>query len=427
MIVKPVALFMTAAVLILAAPSWATTRSAASCSAADVQTAINASVTGDIVIVTGPCTASWGSNVTIPSAQGITVQASGTVTVSSDGFVINVGNSSSRVTGFTFTESTASCGSAATPIVTSGGSLASAPFRIDHNTFTNAQQVIDVCIKGSDGLIDDNTFNIGGASEVIHLNDQGGGSSGWSDDVTPGSPRMIYIDTNTFNNTDRSYICSAEESYNDAQFVFRYNTLNGCQNDIHDGGNGGRWAEIYNNTYHLGTIGSLANFMQWRGGSGVYFNNHTAAVISVTQFGPDCPSSDTCSGNWIVPQQVGAGINQTTHSPAYIWGNDSGMAPSIGLSTVSFVIGGTGPTDASHCSAHAGNACDYVVTSAQPATLLECQSAADLSAGCPVAHAYTPFTYPYPLTSGGMPDPTGGKSQPSPGAPVNVQGATQVQ
>ncbi len=424
---KRVAVIVSAAALALTTPLWATTRNAASCSATDVQTAINASVTGDIVVVPGPCTASWGSNVSIPSTQGITVEASGTVTVSSDGFVINIGSASSRITGFTFTESTASCGSSSTPIETSGGSLASAPFRIDHNTFTSTAQVIDLCIKGEDGLIDDNTFNIGGASEVIHLNDQGGGSSGWSDDVTPGGSRMTYIDTNTFNNTDKTYLCSAEESYNDAQFVFRYNILNGCQNDIHDGGNGGRWGEIYQNTYHPGGISSLANFLQWRGGSGVYFNNHTAGVISVTQFGPDCPSSDTCSGSWIVPQQVGAGINQTTHSPAYVWGNDGGMAPSLGVSTVPFVIGGTGPIDAIFCSAHAGNACDYVVTSAQPPTLLECQSAADLSAGCPVAHTYTPFTYPYPLTSGGMPDPTGSTSQTGPSGPNNLTWGVQVQ
>jgi hypothetical protein len=425
--VKRSALFVIAATLVLSTPSWATTRNAASCSASDVQTAVNASVTGDIVIVPGPCTTSWGSNVSIAAAQGITIEASGTVTVNSDGFVINMGSVSSRITGFSFTESAVSCSSAATPIITAGGSLSSAPFRIDHNTFTSTAQVIDICVKGADGLIDDNTFNIGGASEVIHLNDQGGGSGTWADNATPGSGNMVYIDTNTFNNSDTGALCSAEESYNDAQFVFRYNTLYGCQNDVHDGGNGGRWGEIYDNTYHQGSLSSLANFVQWRGGSGVFYSNHKVSVSAYTQFGPDCPSSDTCSGTWIVPQQVGAGINQTTHSPAYIWGNDSGMSPDLGVSTVPFVVGGSGPTDATNCSAHAGNVCDYILTASQPVTLLECETTADVAAGCPVAHAYTAFAYPYPLTSGGMPDPTGGKAQPSPTAPINVLGASQVQ
>ena len=164
-----------------------------------------------------------------------------------------MGSASSRITGFTFTQGVAACNDAHTPIKTSdsdGGGMTSGPFRIDHNTFTSTNQVVDICVNETDGLIDDNIFNIGGASEVIHINDQGGGPSGWTDDVTPGSPRMTYIDTNTFTNSDNTYLCSAEESYTDAQFVFRYNTLYGCQNDIHDGSNGGRWGEVYDNTYH---------------------------------------------------------------------------------------------------------------------------------------------------------------------------------
>lgn len=421
--------FLAVCLLFAAAPSWATTHTAASCSASDVQAAINASVTGDVVIVPGTCSASWGTQVSIAATQGITVQASGTVTVSNDGFIIYAGNAPSRITGFTFTQGVAACNSAQTPIATrddEGGSMASAPWRIDHNTFTSTNQVVDICVNENPGLIDNNTFNIGGASEVIHINDQGGGPSNWSDDVTPGSARMTYIETNTFNNTDNTYLCSAEESYNDGKFVFRYNNLYGCQNDIHGGSNGGRWGEIYGNTYHIGILGSLANFVQWRGGSGVYFNNHSSAVSSFTQFGPDCPSSDTCSGTWIVPKQVGAGINQTTHSPAYIWGNDSGMLPGLGVSTVPFVIGGTAPVDATHCSGHSGSVCDYVSTSTQPSTLLECQSAADVSAGCPVAHTYTPWVYPYPLDANGMPAPTGNTNQSgTPGAPTNLQGTVQ--
>lgn len=427
--VKKLLPLLAACLLFAAVPSWAATHAAASCSAADVQAAINASVTGDTATVSGPCTASWGAQVSIAATQGITVQASGTVTVSNDGFILYLGKASTRITGFTFTQGVAACNSPQTPIVTSdaqGGSMSSAPFRIDHNTFTNNSQVVDICVNEAPGLIDDNTFNIGGASEVIHINDQGGGPSNWSDDVTPGSSRMTYMETNTFNNTDSVYLCSAEESYNDGKFVFRYNNLYGCQNDIHAGSNGGRWGEIYDNTYHLGILGSLANFVQWRGGSGVYFNNHTSAVTSFSQFGPDCPSSDTCSGTWIVPNQVGAGINQTTHSPAYIWGNDGGMLPGLGASTVSFVIGGNAPVDATHCSGHPGNVCDYVTASTQPSTLLECQSAADVSAGCPVAHTYTPWIYPYPLDTNGMPAPAGNTNQSgTPGAPTNLQGTVQ--
>jgi len=85
-------------------PAQASTIKAASCSQSDVQTAINSASTGDIVIVPGPCTAAWSSTVTIPSTKGITVQASGVVTVTQDGFQLNQNASTtSRITGFTFT------------------------------------------------------------------------------------------------------------------------------------------------------------------------------------------------------------------------------------------------------------------------------------------------------------------------------------
>ncbi len=374
-------------------PAQASTIKAASCSQSDVQTAINSASTGDIVIVPGPCTAAWSSTVTIPSTKGITVQASGVVTVTQDGFQLNQNASTtSRITGFTFTNNV-NCGTG-TPIQTSG-SPSSATFRIDHNTFTNLANIsIMICTSGNGpGLIDHNAFTAGCASEIIH--NLGGG--GWSDDVVPGSLNMLFIEDNTFTNAGGGCVVQAEEGYTNSRGVFRHNTLFGVANDVHGGTNGGRWWEFYENIYNLGNLGSLPNFIQFRGGSGLYYNNHNVSVSSTTQLGPDCPSSDVCSGSWLVQYQMGAGINGNTRSPAYAWGNDSGMAPSLGPSTVGFVIGGTAPVDATNCSGHPGNVCDYIVASSKPTTLLRCQTAADVAAGCPVSYTYTAATYPHPL------------------------------
>jgi len=374
-------------------PAQASTIKAASCSQSDVQTAINSASTGDIVIVPGPCTAAWSSTVTIPSTKGITVQASGAVTVTQDGFQLNQNASTtSRITGFTFTNNV-NCGTG-TPIQTSG-SPSSATFRIDHNTFTNLANIsIMICTSGNGpGLIDHNAFTAGCASEIIH--NLGGGD--WSDDVVPGSLNMLFIEDNTFTNAGGGCVVQAEEGYTNSRGVFRHNTLFGVANDVHGGTNGGRWWEFYENIYNLGNLGSLPNFIQFRGGSGLYYNNHKVSVSSTTQLGPDCPSSDVCSGSWLVQYQMGAGINGNTRSPAYAWGNDSGMAPSLGPSTVGFVIGGTAPVDATNCSGHPGNVCDYIVASSKPTTLLRCQTAADVAAGCPVSYTYTAATYPHPL------------------------------
>src|SRR4029077_1554875 len=138
-------------------PAHASTIKAASCSQSDVQTAINSASTGDIVIVPGPCTAAWSSTVAIPNTVGLTVQASGTVTVTQDGFQLNQGRNTSRITGFIFTNNV-NCATG-TPIQTSG-SPSNAAFRIDHNTFTNPANVgIMICTSGNGpGLIDHNSF-----------------------------------------------------------------------------------------------------------------------------------------------------------------------------------------------------------------------------------------------------------------------------
>src|SRR6185437_10044449 len=205
--------------------------------------------------------------------------------------------------------------------------------------------------------------------------------------------------------------CLAEEAFYGSEFAFRHNTLNYEDNDVHDG-DGGRWYEIYDNTYTFATTGGQGCFpagTQLRGGSGLFYGNVVSGSRGcsdpnpTTNVGPDCPSSDTCTGTWPVNKQVGRGINETTYSPLYLWGNDASV---VTQGSQSLVDVGTAVTDPTNCSSHAGNVCDAVSTSTQP-TLERCQSAADISAGCPVTYTYTAWTYPYPLTADGLPNPSG--------------------
>lgn len=390
-----------ALVLLWGLPARAADIAAASCSQTDVQAAINSAANGDIVLVPGPCTVAWGSTVTIPSTAGITVKASGTVTLSQDGFQLNQGNFTSRITGFLFTNQ-ANCGTG-TPIQVSIGA---APFRIDHNAFTTAASTaVLVCVSGiGPGLIDHNAFTAGGASEIIHLL---GGANAFSIDVVPGGSNMTFIEDNTFTNNTGT-IAAAEEAYNGAQFVFRHNTLTFAHNDIHNGGNSGRWAEIYGNTYNLHV--NQANFLYFRGGSGLYWGNSVGIDASGspgTTFGPACPSSDNCAGPWPGTNQIGRGINQL-YSPVYVWGNSSKITADIAKSNGnSLVAVGTAPTDAANCSLHPGNVCDVVSTAAQPATLLRCEKATDggTATSCPTSYNYVPYPYPHPLQGGSVPPP----------------------
>jgi len=141
-----------------------------------------------------------------------------------------------------------------------------------------------------------------------------------------------------------------------------------------------------------------------RGGSGVVYDNISSQSPCCqdpypgAQFGPDCPSSDQCTGSWPIPTQVGTGIHETTTSPVYVWGNSrtiDGSMQSIqdGLGYTNGTQAGPTPTSCSH----PGNVCDVVVTAVAPSSWVRCESAADVSAGCPVPYTYRPYPYPHPL------------------------------
>lgn len=408
----------------------ATTRTAASCSVTDIQSAINASSNGDTVLVPGAVSCPTGSHATWNSAinvtVGITLSGQGTsyIDFGTSGALNLTSNTSAglMVTGLNFNNGFINGGCPITWNITQS----TKPGRFTSNTYTDngaaGEPVTMFCPSGNGTLlIDANTFtSSNGADELIHLLGPGGS---WTDDLIPGQPQMIYIETNTFTNAG-GVVSSAEEAFGGAEFAFRDNTLNLEQNDVHDGTNGARWAEIYNNTYHIAGSFAVSNYIQFRGGSGLYYSNHSVGSpccsdpLPTASIGPDCPSSDTCTGTWPVALQVGRGYNTTTYSPMYAWGNDANIQSNIGASGgQSLVVVGS---SASACTGgHTGNVCDAVATASLP-PLVRCQSAADVSTGCPVSYAYTAWTYPYPLDANGFPNPTTGP----PAGGVSITGKT---
>src|SRR6185312_9142095 len=346
------------ALLTLTAPLWAETYTASSCSASDVQSAINSATDGDTVLVPNtdcpsgsPVT--WSSAVTV--TKGIYLKAQGSYISFGSGSRLSVTSDSAHgalIQGFNFSSSGSSCDVSLTI------SSSTAPMRFTGNTWTDksSSSVTLMCINGLGTLlVDHNTLTTyGGAAEVIHILGLGAGNANWTDSLTPGSPKMVYLESNTFNNDSgvSGTGSNAEEAYYGAEFVFRYNTLNNEANDVH-GGDGGRWYEIYENTYTFVTTGGQACYpygTQLRGGSGLFYSNHVSGArgcgdpYPTTTFGPDCPSSDTCSGTWPVPKQVGRGINKTTYSPAYAWGNDAHL-PISAMAGSGLVYVGAATTD----------------------------------------------------------------------------------
>jgi hypothetical protein len=392
----------------------ANTLTAGSCSASDVQAAVNQANDGDTVLVpSGAARANWTVIDSVIVTKGITLNGQGCSVnfgTSSTGAPLHVVADASAnffLTGFNF------AGSGPQAVVYVLTMPVTKTFRIYGNVFDDgspATQGIIISTGGNGpGLIDHNTFIAHhGSDELIH-------NSGcqsptnyacWSDDMTPGGSSFVFVENNTFtyNSTDGLFDgSSAIENFWGAKTVFRYNTLTNMQFDAHgssigpcnDHGveNSARWWEIYNNTFNVTNI-NQSNYTALRGGSGVVFNNlftGSNTVSGLIEFQEDCQS-----GTWPINTQVGRGINQNTSSPAYTWGNASNLNISSGSS---FVNIGSTLTSCSH------NPCDVVTAPSQPVTLTRCESAADVVAGCPVSYAYTPYTYPHPLVNGSTQSP----------------------
>jgi hypothetical protein len=392
----------------------ANTFTAASCSASDVQAAVNLANDGDTVLIPPGSSASWPSINSVVITKGIILNGQGCsvnfgLLATGAPLAVYADTAASFfLTGFNFTGS----GPQAVLYLQTSISPVTMPYRVYGNTFDDgspATQGVIISIGGNGpGLIDHNTFTAHrGADEIIHNYgcQSETATACLAADVIPGTSNMVFIENNTFtyNSTDGLFDgTSAIENFYGARTVFRYNTVNNMQFDSHGSavgpcsGNGStshvleyaRWWEIYNNTFNVTNI-NQSNYTALRGGTGVVFNNlftGSNTASGLLEFQEDCQS-----GTWPINNQVGRGINQSTSSPAYAWGN---AAPLNVASGSSFVDIGSTLTSCSH------SPCDVVNTPSQPVTLTRCESAADVAAGCPVSYTYTPYTYPHPLTGG---------------------------
>jgi hypothetical protein len=369
-------------------PVRANTITAASCSATDVQTAVNSAVDRDTVNVPGPCTAAWSGSPGVNIAKGITLNGGGNVTLTTN-FSIQMASSatvSARVTGFILASTTDDTTNG--EIKSTGSSTTGIPYRIDHNTFSTARSCGIAAWSNAPGLIDHNTFTAGAATEVIHNFGLGAGQTGgWADDILPGGPNMVFVEYNTFNNSDPTFIAQAIESYYGARTVFRNNQLNFTAFDAH--GNSGtlngvsaRWWEVYQNNIDA-LNRSQCCYITLRGGNGVVWGNAAVNnnVTGALHFKEDI--GDGFAGTCTPPDpdlyHVGRGINSTL-APAYAWGN---LPSNMNVFGDGCIRSGT----------------EYLASTSQPATLTRCESAADVSAGCPVSYSYVPYTNPHPLVA----------------------------
>lgn len=380
----------------------AITRNVTSCDFTDWNNAVTSASNGDFLVgPNGGGTSTWSSEIHSTAIKALLFNFNGCSITTTSGSIVGIAASSTtpaRVTGLSCTLSGSANG-----CIDTGGGAGRTMTRIDHNTFTATAggKTFIYAYDINPELIDNNTFNCPLNCEMIHNEAFGAanGNNGWVNDVTPGSASMVFIETNTFNNTGTGGSfggCSAVQSYYGAQTVVRFNTINGCQVDQHGtpGSIGARWWEVYGNTFVvLAAVANQSNYAQIRAGSGVLYNNHKSGVPNTGGGSLEFKEEDT--GTWPLAYQIGSGINgqtnghvncgSTNNSPSYVWGNDAAMSVSI-----------DGPQVVQNR--------DIFVSTNQPSSLQRGELSTDT---CATTFVYAPFTYPMPLDANGFANPSG--------------------
>lgn len=265
--------FFIVSFLMVATNSSAASLNAQSCSLEDVQAAINASTTGDVVVVpAGTCT--WGSSVKIPYSKKLTLLGAGigatVINKSPSGVAIYLSQSGSRLSGFTINEG---------HVVVDGDG-----WRVDHSKFSRATSFGEgVHVRGvrstaahPTGLVDNCIFInsrvlVEGTAAQLAENDWQ--HMLWTTSLGLGTNQdVVYVEDNTFEFT---VFANAMDTNCGGAYVFRFNNVSGGYIECHSvqGNNRAtrRW-EIYGNL--IDNPGSHIYYpYRLRGGTGVAFNN----------------------------------------------------------------------------------------------------------------------------------------------------------
>lgn len=358
-------------------PAQAATINAASCSAAQVQSAINSAVSGDTVVVpAGTCTWATSSSMT-PSVilnKAVTLQGQTTCsgkasslsctdgTTISDGtgtawqeFALEIAASNARVSGLTFSGGD---GSTQAMVVTDAGTTG---WRLDHCRFVPSHSSNRAISAFGYGLIDHTYFADANDGVDVEGSQPGdatyAGDASWTQAMSFGTANAVYIEDNEFKYTQ--VLDGAWDAYAGARVVFRYNDMQNTNIGGHGLDSGGLRSVLQVEAYNNTVSNSNSHIYMWlgsRGGSYLVFGNTIAAsggsydnFLYKQNYRSDpscmstgeCGSWGTCDGTtagdgntagyqgWPCKDQIGRGTNQASY-PDYSWSNSyKGGTPAV--------------------------------------------------------------------------------------------------
>jgi hypothetical protein len=389
----------------------ADTHTAASCSQADVQAAIDAASDGDTVEVPAG-TSTWTTTTSLTPAvtldkKAITLIGAGIdKTIIYDAtnngwkecalYVDGVEGKPFRVSGFTFYLNDPDCTHGILNVVGNCKNL-----RIDHCKFDHVTGSGRAITVNGYGVIDHCTIVCPENTTIQGISPAGENDASWVKPFALGTSNALFIEDCNF---DFSYMNdNCIDANSGADYVFRYNTVTNTFPGHHgtDSGGGHRAPhsfEIYGNT--LTTTIAVYTCGRYRGGTGVVFNNtfsgpYQSSLIassyrSCGSYAPwgKCDGTSSYDGNtpgmngYPCLDQIGYAtlIEGTTYQPQkseplYEWNN------TLNGADLDIAVDNMCPEVADHIKANR----DYYNDIPKP--------------------GYTPYTYPHPLVTGEDPPP----------------------
>lgn len=406
---------------------------ASSCTAANVNTAINAAAAGDIVqIPAGSCT--WSSGITVN--KPITLQGAGRnstkITWTGSAAAITIASAGAKVKGFSVT----SAGGSGSLLYVAAGADG---WRVTDLTLDGGSSFGGLFLNIPSMTNTNNTYGVIDSSSILNMRGEQaffrGPCNSWQTPHSKGGAGNLFIEDNIIT------AASGHSAYWDfnanARAVIRYNTVSnvyfdghgtlsnwtGCSPETH---RSYRHLEVYKNTWN-----SVSDWriVYPRGGSGMIWGNRIAAPVSkgnaMIMLDEYCARVNDPSGFCVrncaptseVPlkDQIGRGIDlvaspangpgQQQSEPFLIWDNlysdgtriylsprdDTGFSNSCGTPALSNYI---------------RENIDYCLGTGPQSTTMpsSCNGA---------AVTYTPYTYPHPLREGTQSPPLG--------APANLR------
>lgn len=287
---RAVLLALVGLLLVLPGLGQATTITAASCSQADVASALATAVDGDTVHLPACSSTTWTSGVSV-TGKALVIEGAGVdvTTIALSGTITGFTLSGTSAGGHVATLGNLTITGAGDP---NGHVRVSSTYRFRlHHLKITATANRDILITGSYGLIDHLTVLKSNGSNAIQVLGASNSPSGrWTQAMDFATPDQVFIEDSLIQSTACNTGLGAIDGFNGSRMHFRHNTVRNQQTYNHGydtASESALWTLFTNNTFDMAAIPCPIDRMVFiRGGTGLFHNNTMNLNEAFNQYAP---------------------------------------------------------------------------------------------------------------------------------------------